>query len=72
MSSWLSVVIQVRDLTHLRVMSNWLSVVVQLHDLALESSVKLVKYIQSVHALTLSNHRVQLVKYIQAVHDLTL
>ena len=35
MSSWLSVVIQVRDLTRLRVMSNWLSVVVQVHDLAL-------------------------------------
>ena len=29
-------------------------------------------YIQAVHDLTLSNHRVKLVKYIQAVHDLTL
>ena len=35
MLSWLSVVIQVRDLNRLRVMSNWLSVIDQVHDLAL-------------------------------------
>jgi len=35
MSSWLSVVIQVRNLTRLHVMSNWLNVVVQVHDLGL-------------------------------------
>ena len=32
----------------------------------------LVKCVQVVHDLTLSNQRVKLVKYIQVVHDLTL